>query len=225
MEETSRQAAWSQELPGDQAMQTPEDVQTMLKLASLGWGSQTDSRGAGLQPQHGTEVPAPGRLGAVPGGDRPGRGVPAGALAGAISLAFDSPTDFDGARLKAQAMAQANGVAVDDSFAEAFPMKATRLVITAHDLTWALHAAVSATGMATSVIACGCEAGIERRLGSDDTPDGRPGVSVLIFSMSGKELAKQVERRVGQCVLTCPTTAVAVNQGSRPAFSTGSHAQ
>ena len=101
-----------------------------------------------------------------------------------------------------------NGVAIDDSFAEAFPMKATRLIITAHNLTWALNAAVSATGFATSVIACGCEAGIERELGSEETPDGRPGVSVLIFSMSGKELAKQVERRVGQCVLTCPTTAV-----------------
>ena len=101
-----------------------------------------------------------------------------------------------------------NGVAVDDSFAEAFPMKATRLIITAHNLTWALNAAVSATGFATSVIACGCEAGIERELSADETPDGRPGVSVLIFSMSGKELAKQVERRVGQCVLTCPTTAV-----------------
>jgi len=101
-----------------------------------------------------------------------------------------------------------NGVAIDDSFAEAFPMKATRLVITAHNLTWALNAAVSATGFATSVIACGCEAGIERELSADETPDGRPGVSVLIFSMSGKELAKQVERRVGQCVLTCPTTAV-----------------
>lgn len=101
-----------------------------------------------------------------------------------------------------------NGVAIDDGFAEAFPMKATRLVITAHNPTWALHAAVSATGFATSVIACGCEAGIERELRSDETPDGRPGVSVLIFSMSGKELAKQVERRVGQCVLTCPTTAV-----------------
>ncbi|KQU77176.1 MULTISPECIES: formylmethanofuran--tetrahydromethanopterin N-formyltransferase [unclassified Rhizobacter] len=101
-----------------------------------------------------------------------------------------------------------NGVAIDDSFAEAFPMKATRLVITAHNLSWALNAAVSATGFATSVIACGCEAGIERELGSAETPDGRPGVSVLIFSMSGKELAKQVERRVGQCVLTCPTTAV-----------------
>jgi len=101
-----------------------------------------------------------------------------------------------------------NGVVIDDTFAEAFPMKATRLIITAHNLTWARHAAVSATGFATSVIACGCEAGIERELGPDETPDGRPGLAVLIFSMSGKELAKQVERRVGQCVLTCPTTAV-----------------
>ena len=103
---------------------------------------------------------------------------------------------------------QRNGVVIDDTFAEAFPMKATRIVITAHNLTWARHAANSATGFATSVIACGCEAGIERELGPDETPDGRPGLSVLIFSMSGKELAKQLERRVGQCVLTCPTTAV-----------------
>ena len=101
-----------------------------------------------------------------------------------------------------------NGIAIDDSFAEAFPMKATRLVITAHDRVWALHAAVSATGMATSVIACGCEAGIERELPPQETPDGRPGVAVLLFAVSGKELAKQVERRVGQCVMTCPTTAV-----------------
>ncbi|HSI58526.1 MAG TPA: formylmethanofuran--tetrahydromethanopterin N-formyltransferase [Ideonella sp.] len=101
-----------------------------------------------------------------------------------------------------------NGVTIDDGFAEAFPMKLTRLIITAHNLTWAYHAAVSATGFATSVIACGCEAGIERELSPDETPDRRPGLSVLIFSMSGKELAKQVERRVGQCVLTCPTTAV-----------------
>jgi formylmethanofuran--tetrahydromethanopterin N-formyltransferase len=101
-----------------------------------------------------------------------------------------------------------NGTTIDDSFAEAFPMKATRIVITAHNLTWARHAAVSATGFATSVIACGCEAGIERELEPDETPDGRPGIAILIFSMSGKELAKQIERRVGQCVLTCPTTAV-----------------
>jgi len=101
-----------------------------------------------------------------------------------------------------------NGIAIDDGFAEAFPMKATRLVITAHDLVWARHAAVSATGLATSVIACGCEAGIERELSPQETPDGRPGITILLFAVSGKELAKQVERRVGQCVMTCPTTAV-----------------
>jgi formylmethanofuran--tetrahydromethanopterin N-formyltransferase len=100
------------------------------------------------------------------------------------------------------------GVDIDDTFAEAFPMKATRLVITAHDATWAMHAAVSATGFATSVIACGCEAGIEGPVEPQATPDGRPGVAVLVFAMSGKELGKQVERRVGQCVMTCPTTAV-----------------
>jgi formylmethanofuran--tetrahydromethanopterin N-formyltransferase len=101
-----------------------------------------------------------------------------------------------------------NGVFIDDSFAEAFAMKATRLIITAHNATWAMHAAVSATGFATSVIGCGCEAAIERVLDADATPDGRPGVAVLIFAVSGKELAKQIERRVGQCVLTCPTSAV-----------------
>ena len=110
-----------------------------------------------------------------------------------------------------------NGVTIDDSFAEAFPMKATRIIVTAHNLTWARHAAVAATGFATSVIACGCEAGIEREWSADETPDGRPGLSVLLFAMSGKELAKQLERRVGQCVLTCPTTAVFAGLAEREA--------
>jgi len=116
---------------------------------------------------------------------------------------------------------QRNGVTIDDSFAEAFAMKATRIVITAHSLQWARHAAVSATGFATSVIACGCEAGIERELGADETPDGRPGIAVLLFAMSGKELARQVERRVGQCVLTCPTTAVFAGIDSGEALALG----
>ena len=34
-----------------------------------------------------------------------------------------------------------NDTLIDDTFAEAFPMKATRLVITAHTSTWARHAA------------------------------------------------------------------------------------
>lgn len=101
-----------------------------------------------------------------------------------------------------------NGVSIDESFAEAFPMRGTRLIVTAHNLTWARHAGQTATGFATSVIACGAEAGIERELSPDETPDGRPGVALLLFAMSSKELGKQLERRVGQCVLTCPTTAV-----------------
>ena len=100
-----------------------------------------------------------------------------------------------------------NGVAIDDEFAEAFGMKATRVIITAHNPTWARHAAEAATGFATSVIACGCEAGIERELPPAETPDGRPGIAILLFAMSGKELAKQLERRIGQCVLTSPTSA------------------
>jgi formylmethanofuran--tetrahydromethanopterin N-formyltransferase len=114
-----------------------------------------------------------------------------------------------------------NGVLIDETFAEAFPMKATRIVVTAHNPTWAMHAAASATGFATSVIACGCEAAIERVLGPDETPDGRPGIAILLFSMSGKELAKQVERRVGQCVLTCPTTAVFAGLAEGEAIALG----
>jgi len=101
----------------------------------------------------------------------------------------------------------ANGVLIDDEFAEAFPMKATRVIITAQNLPWAYHAANAATGFATSVIACGCEAGVERELAPEETPDGRPGVAILLFAMSGKELGKQIERRIGQCVLTSPTSA------------------
>ena len=121
---------------------------------------------------------------------------------------MSNPQETTSAMNAAPGSVTLNGVTIDDTFAEAFPMKATRVLITAHNETWARHAAVSMTGFATSVIACGCEAGIERMLGADETPDGRPGASVLLFSMSGKELAKQLERRVGQCVLTCPTTAI-----------------
>ncbi len=100
-----------------------------------------------------------------------------------------------------------NGVEIEDTFAEAFGMRATRILITATSLDWAYQAANSMTGFATSVIACGCEAGIERELPASETPDGRPGLSVLLFTMSSKDMQKQVQDRVGQCVLTCPGTA------------------
>jgi formylmethanofuran--tetrahydromethanopterin N-formyltransferase len=100
-----------------------------------------------------------------------------------------------------------NGVEIRDSFAEAFPMRATRLLITAASPGWARTAASAMTGFATSVIACGCEAGIERELAPAETPDGRPGVAVLMFAMSEKALADQLRKRVGQCVLTCASAA------------------
>jgi formylmethanofuran--tetrahydromethanopterin N-formyltransferase len=100
-----------------------------------------------------------------------------------------------------------NGIAIEDSFAEAFGMRATRLIITADTADWVDTAALSLTGFATSVIACGCEAGIERHLPASKTPDGRPGASILLFAVSSKELQKQLQNRVGQCVLTTTGSA------------------
>ena len=96
---------------------------------------------------------------------------------------------------------------IADTFAEAFDMRAARVVITAHTPGWARTAAQSMTGFATSVIGCKVEAGIEAELGVDDTPDGRPGVSVLLFAFDAAGLGQRLVDRVGQSVLTCPTTA------------------
>ena len=102
---------------------------------------------------------------------------------------------------------QLGGVEIIDTFAEAFPIKATRLIITADQLRWATTAATVMCGNATSVIACDVEAAIEQVVVPEESPDGRPGVSVLVFGFKTEALAKAVQARVGQCVLTCPTTA------------------
>ena len=101
-----------------------------------------------------------------------------------------------------------NGVSIEAAFAEAFDMKATRIIVTADDREWLSEAAAAMTGFASSVIACGVEMGVERWLPSTETPDGREGVAILAFAVSGSELEKQIPRRAGQCVLTCPTTAL-----------------
>jgi formylmethanofuran--tetrahydromethanopterin N-formyltransferase len=94
-----------------------------------------------------------------------------------------------------------------DTFAEAFPMTAARAIVTTETAAWATIAGQTITGYATSVIGCDAEAGIERVLAPEETPDGRPGVSVLFFAFSRDALEKAVSNRVGQCVMTCPTTA------------------
>lgn len=100
-----------------------------------------------------------------------------------------------------------NGVEIVDTFAEAFPMTAARAIITADTPGWAETAARTMTGYATSVIACDAEAAIEKPLAPAETPDGRPGVSVLVFAFNRDALEKALTNRVGQCVMTCPTTA------------------
>jgi formylmethanofuran--tetrahydromethanopterin N-formyltransferase len=99
------------------------------------------------------------------------------------------------------------GTLIEDTFAEAFTMRVARLIITGASPRWANAAALKLTGFATSVIGCKCEAGIEQVLAPAETPDGRPGVSVLFMTMGKDDLPKRLIERIGQTVLTCPTTA------------------
>lgn len=101
-----------------------------------------------------------------------------------------------------------NGVEIEDTYAEAFPIKVARVLITAATKHWAQVAAQEATGFGTSVIMCPAEAGIEKFVSGDETPDGRPGVYIQICTFGYKKLETQVLERVGQCILTAPTTAV-----------------
>lgn len=100
-----------------------------------------------------------------------------------------------------------NNIPIEDTFAEAFPMTSARLIVTAETPEWAQTAATMTTGYAASVIGCDAEAGIERAVPSEESPDGRPGISLLFFAFSRDALQKALINRVGQCVLTCPTTA------------------
>ena len=99
------------------------------------------------------------------------------------------------------------GVFIEDTFAEAFTMRVARIVVTARSLRWVRAAALKLTGFATSVIGCKVEAGIEATLEQNGTPDRRPGISVLLFGFDAEGLQRQLIDRVGQTVLTCPTTA------------------
>jgi formylmethanofuran--tetrahydromethanopterin N-formyltransferase len=87
------------------------------------------------------------------------------------------------------------GTFIEDTYAEAFSLRAARLVVTADSPAWSM------TGFATSIIASGCEAGMEGPA-PETTPDGRPGVRVILLARSAAELQDQVVRRVGQCVMT-----------------------
>jgi formylmethanofuran--tetrahydromethanopterin N-formyltransferase len=103
---------------------------------------------------------------------------------------------------------QFNGVEVEETFAEAFPMVVGRILVTAANPSWAMTAGKTATGFASSIIMSPAEAAVEgRTVPSERTPDGRPGVYVQMWHRSRRELKLQMITRIGQCILTCPTTA------------------
>ena len=117
---------------------------------------------------------------------------------------------FDGSRAAARGEydLKIGDTLIDDTFAEAFGMRYVRLVITAHDEYWLEAALREFTGYSSSVIACDAETGVEQRLSPDETPDGRIGAAVLAFGFSTDALAKSIPNRTGQCVMTCPSTAM-----------------
>jgi len=100
-----------------------------------------------------------------------------------------------------------NGVEIEDTFAELFSMWMSRVLITAKDEKWALTAARTATGLATSIIMSPAEAGIERLVSPAETPDKRCGVFIQVYQRNRFDLKAQLITRIGQCVMTCPTTA------------------
>ncbi|MDP2836738.1 MAG: formylmethanofuran--tetrahydromethanopterin N-formyltransferase [Methanobacteriaceae archaeon] len=101
-----------------------------------------------------------------------------------------------------------NGVEIEDTFAEAFGIQVSRLLVTAATKKLAKIAATEATGYGTSVIGCPAEAGIDCYLPPSETPDGRPGYIIMICNMSKKKLDHELLERVGMCILTAATTAV-----------------
>ena len=96
---------------------------------------------------------------------------------------------------------------VEDTFAEMFSMWVGRILITADTEEWALTSARVATGFASSIIMSPAEAGIERIVAPKETPDGRPGVIIQMFHTLGYMLKAQMMMRIGQCIMTCPTTS------------------
>lgn len=101
-----------------------------------------------------------------------------------------------------------NGVEIEDTFAEAFGIQVSRLLVTAATKKLAKIAATEATGYGTSVIGCPAEAGIDRYVPPEETPDGRPGYIIMICNMNKGKLDHELLERVGMCILTAATTAV-----------------
>ena len=118
---------------------------------------------------------------------------------------------------KVQNRQTGNICTIMDTFAEMFPMWVGRVLITAVTEEWALISAQAATGFASSIIMSPAEAGVEKTVPGSEAPDGRPGAIIQFYHTFGYALKAQMLTRIGQCVMTCPTTAAFNALTDRPA--------
>lgn len=100
-----------------------------------------------------------------------------------------------------------NGVEIENTYCEAFGTVFTRVLVTAKNKKWATIAAKEVTGYGTSTIGCDAEAGIDMFVSAENTPDNRPGVILMFFKNKKDEMSMVLTHRIGECILTCPTTS------------------
>lgn len=100
-----------------------------------------------------------------------------------------------------------NNVIIEETYCEAFGSFFARALVTAKNERWANISGQIATGYGTSTIHCDAEAAIDVVIPADQTPDKRPGIALMYFVSDKKKIGNIVMNRLGQCVLTCPTTA------------------
>ncbi|MHC1580359.1 formylmethanofuran--tetrahydromethanopterin N-formyltransferase [Methanopyrus sp.] len=106
---------------------------------------------------------------------------------------------------------EVNGVPVEDTYCEAFKGLYARFIVTAADERPLREAAENVAALPATVFG-ESEAGIERWLDPDETPDGRPGFIAQVWVEHGKKAVERLERELGkrirQGVLVRPTTRV-----------------
>ena len=99
---------------------------------------------------------------------------------------------------------------LEDTYCEAFEGLVARLYVTAHDERRLRRAVNGATALPCTVFG-ESEAGVERWVLEQDTPDGRPGALIQIWVNSGPgappRLEYELAKRVRQGILIVPTTA------------------
>ncbi|NHJ84079.1 MAG: formylmethanofuran--tetrahydromethanopterin N-formyltransferase [Asgard group archaeon] len=107
------------------------------------------------------------------------------------------------------------GVEIEDTYCEAFEGIVSRLIVTLRDEQLMQYTAAQCSAL-PSIVVGRTEAGIERWIRGDETPDSNPGFIVQIWGdwdpkdqkKSIKKFYKEIGLRIRQGILVIPTTTV-----------------